>query len=94
MLLEEGDTFLRTIPGYVECAVIYYNYWSDYEESGWCTIVEIGEIWYEIRGGYSVMVGSEDQGDVWELDAVTPAQALEIVEQFEAAVAVVERIMS
>lgn len=92
--LMEAQAHLCTIPGYDPTyEVMYYNRWSDYEESGWLAILAKGDSLFEIRGGYSVM-GEGDQADTWDLDPITQDEAMEQIFFFEEACESVERRMA
>lgn len=80
--IEMGIEHLSAIPGYdPSFEVIYYNYWSDYEENGWMAILYRNGDYFLINGGYSVM--SNDNDDRWFLCPQAEHEALQEIEEYE-----------
>lgn len=40
---------------FLDCAVVYHNSWSDYEENGWVVVFELGDETFIWQYQYSVM---------------------------------------
>lgn len=72
-------------------SVAYTNSWRTYEEFGWLAILERDGIYFELRGGYSVM-GEGSQDTEWDPFPVTLEHALTQIDEFEATVELIENL--
>lgn len=78
--------YLTRIHGYDPSYIVAYaNNWCTYEETGWLAILEREGVYFELRGGYSVM-GEGSQDAEWEPYPITLEYALTQIEEFEATV--------
>lgn len=86
MFTSSVPEYLTRIRGYdPSYSVAYANNWCTYEESGWLAVLERDGMYFELRGGYSVM-GEGSQDTEWEPYPVTLEDALTQIDEFEATV--------
>lgn len=78
----ERRDILSKLPGYnPEFEIVYYAYWSDYEESGYIFILYHERQFYSLRNGYCVM--SDDNVDRWDPHPITENEAIELMIEWE-----------
>lgn len=89
----EAEQELATLKGYDSSYTLsYYNAWSDFESSGWLAIFEKNGEFFRCIGGYSPEVG--DMDEPLEYEPISIEEALEEIEEMEAACSEVDVRMS